>query len=332
MATHAFAAYRLTVAPPGRPNDLVDLTNIDGCQTDLARLAYGFLADVKAAPFMDEDRKQYLAVTHIEPKGQTVRFEGQYGPYGQSGSNIIDIETNKSIHELGDKEAFTTRVRNMVVVPAHSKTGFFLAERYGGRGLASTFLREFARAFRTRYKDYRLHAEGLTNGQAWQEFLEAADLVQVRVIRHRVSSDLADNSTGKHLYDLSYAARPVRGQKYFPRFVRDGLIGGSIKPQTILGLNPDMEVDETRLEMHGPEWQKDFVLGPDQIPVLIYPLARDDEPRPRAVQVYQRMEEVVTEFCPNLGVDLIPGWQKGGWPAETLAVTLEAIRGNKVVG
>ncbi len=282
---------------------------------------------INSAAFIGTDPKQYLTITSITPSGRTIRFEGKYGPYGQSGNNIIDVESSKSIHELGDKDAYTTRVRNMIVVPSNSSVGFFLAERYAGRGLASIFLREFGRAFRAKFsaEKYLLRWEGLTNGQAWQAFLEDAQLAQVRVIRHAVPRDIADEPSAKNLYNLSFSAKPIRGQRFFPRSIRDGLINGTIKPHTILGLSPDMEFDETRLQMQGSAWQRDFALD-QQSPVLIYPVG-DDENRPSDDEIYGRMEEVVTELCPTLGVDLAAGWQQGAWSPEALAVALEVIRG-----
>jgi len=86
-----------------------------------------------------------------------------------------------------------------------------------------------------------------------------------------------------------------------------------------------MEFDETRLQMQGSAWQRDFALD-QQSPVLIYPVG-DDENRPSDDEIYGRMEEVVTELCPTLGVDLAAGWQQGAWSPEALAVALEVIRG-----
>jgi hypothetical protein len=329
MATHAFVAYRLTVAPLRHPRELVDLSNIDGRGADLRDLAHGFLTDIRRAAFIDEEPKHYLTIENINPSGRTIRFAGRYGRYGQRGDNIIDVDSGQSIHELGDKDAYTTRLRNMIVVPSGDETGFFLAERYGGRGLASMFLRQFGLAFRQRFEsdEYILHSEGLTNGEAWQEFLEEAELARVRVIRYRVPTDIADDVEGLHVYNLSYSATPTRGQRFFPRSVRDGLLNGTTKPQTILGLDLDMEFNETRLEMVGAEWQKDFALEQERTPILIYPLCDDNDPRPTDTEVYEQMAEAVTELCPSLGVELAPGWQQGAWTRDALAVPLEAVRG-----
>jgi hypothetical protein len=327
MATHAFVAYKLTVAPGGHPDDLVSLSNIDGRGTDLRYLAHGFIKDINRSPFTASFPKKYLTITSITPSGHAIQFEGEYGPYGQSGNNIIDVQTGKSIHELGDNDAYTTRVRNMIIIPPGSKIGLFLAERHSGRGLASMFLREFGRAFRRKFREekYAVRWEGLTNGEAWQAFLANAQLARVRVVRHGVSQDIADETNGKSVYDLTFAAKAARRQRYFPRSVRDGLINGTIKPQTILGLSPEMEFDETRLEMHGPDWQKEFALD-QRLPVLIYPVGADDQSRPSDDKIYNRMEEVVAELCPTLGVDLPLTWHQGVWSADALAVALEAVR------
>jgi hypothetical protein len=334
MATHAFVAYKLTVAPSGHPKDLVNLSNIDGHGSELRYLAHGFLQDIQREAFTDKVRKQYLTINGVAPSGSALRFDGQYGPYGQQGNNIIDIASGKSIHELSDTDAFTTRVRNMIVVPPDSTIGFFLAERHSGRGLASIFLRELGRAFKARFEEdkYVLHWEGLTNGEAWKAFLHNADLAQVRVIRHRVSQDIADEPSTQTLYNLSFTAKPTRGQKFFPRRVRDAILDKTLSPTAILGLDPNMEFDEARLELHGPEWQKEFALDQERLPVLIYPLGADGGPAPLDNHVYQRMEEVVTDLCPKLGVELTTNWRQGSWAPEALAVALEVIRGDEVVG
>jgi hypothetical protein len=327
MATHAFVAYRLTVSPAGHPDDFVNLTNIDGQGANLRHLAYGFMKDIQSSPFVDDSGKQYLAIPEIAPVGMATRFVGRYGHYGQPGNNVIDVQTSKLIHEFTDSDAFTTRLRNMLVVPDSSSTALLLAERYSGRGLTSIFLRELKRAFRAKYDKYILRSEGLTNGEAWQAFLANAKLAKVRVMRHYIPSDIADEPAEEHVYDLVYSAKPSRGQKFFPQVIKDRLLHGEIRPNEILGLDPEMEFDETRLEMHGDDWQKDFALD-QQMPVLIYPVAGNAQQRPSDEQMYEAMEKAITELCPTLGVDLAAGWQSGVWPAGALAVALEAVRGS----
>lgn len=283
------------------------------------------MKDIKDSPFVDEDSKQYLTIPEITPAGSTIHLTGRYGHYGQPGNNVIDIQTGKLIHEFGDNDAFTTRLRNMLVIPDSANTALFLAERYSGRGLTSIFLRELKRAFRAKFDSHILRSEGLTNGEAWQAFLANAKLARVRVTRHFVPADIADEPVEQHVYNLMYSAKPSRGQKFFPQSIKEGLLRGQIKANEILGLNPEMEFDETRLEMHGDTWQRDFALD-QQMPVLIYPVGGNGEQRPSDAQMYEAMETVVPELCQSLSVDLPAGWQSGAWPAGALAVTLEAVR------
>ncbi len=49
MATHAFVAYRLTIAPTGHPKDLLNLADIDGRDIDLLHLTHGFLRDINVS-------------------------------------------------------------------------------------------------------------------------------------------------------------------------------------------------------------------------------------------------------------------------------------------
>jgi hypothetical protein len=161
MATNAFVAYKVTVTPVGHPKELRKLSSIDGAGTSFLRLAHGFLKDVQGSPLIDEAYKQYLTITDVIPQGSNVRFAGRYGHYGQAGSNVIDIQTGRAMHEFSDNDAFTTRVRNMIVVPDEASMGLLLCERYAGRGLATIYQREFTRAFRARFKGLTVHWEGL---------------------------------------------------------------------------------------------------------------------------------------------------------------------------
>ena len=203
--------------------------------------------------------------------------------------------------------------------------GLLLCERYAGRGLATIYQRELTRAIRANFQGLTVHWEGLTNGQAWQSFLADAKLSKIRVIRHSVSTDIADDLTQKYVYDLMYSAKPRRGQRFFPNSIKEGLLSGNIKPGVILGLQPEMQLDETHLELQTDTWQKDFTLD-QQMPVLVYAASDDDSRRPDDGEIYSRMAEVALELCQTLGVDLPTGWQKGAWSADALAVALEAVR------
>jgi hypothetical protein len=330
MATHAFAAYSIRVSPWREPDNFIDLSNLDGHGADILYLIHGFLRAIFDEPLTDESLKQYLSMSAIEPAGRCIRFTGRYGPYDQPGNRVVDIRSHKSVHDLTKDDAFTTDVRNLVVIPESGTTGFFLTERYSGRGIASIFMRELHKAFRAKFSNDKpiLHFEGLTNGEAWERFLSDARLTQVRVIRHRLSPDIADENLGKSIYNVSYTATPIRGAKFFPRALQDALIQRTIDPHTILGLSPDTPFDETRLQMDAGDQQKEFMMEHDRPPVLVYALDPGEDDRPTDDRVYEQMAKVTNELCQGLGVELASNWQEGGWSQEALAVPLEVIRGS----
>ncbi|WP_428963938.1 hypothetical protein [Micromonospora fluostatini] len=329
MAKHAFAVYGLKVAPRMHPENKVDVANIDGNGLSVAHLARGFLASIRDSPFTDDRYQQYFSVNDISPAGQQVRFTAGYGGYGQEGE-MINVKNHETTHKFARDESATVLSRNMLVVPDKGDTALYFAERYGGRGSASFFLRQMKAAFRRRMLNEQLilHHESLIDHQAWSEYLQRAKLTGVQVVRYGISSDIAEGVSADVVGRLRYEVKPRRGAAGLGQRLKDLLLSKEVKAQQILGLSAELEKDETRLDLDDGNQQRQLIIGREEPPALAYLIPYKGDGRPTDDVVFGAMERVVPVLMQQLGMEISSNWNKGAWSADQLNVRMGAVRGD----
>jgi hypothetical protein len=330
MARYAVAAYGLKIAPFRQPKRFLDLEDMDGRGLDLLHLAHGFLRDVQANSLKEEQFGHYLSVGNIKAEGRSISFGAEYGRFGFEGT-VKNVRTNKRTHEFGADESAVVHVRNMLIIPPHSNTALFLAERCSGRGAASIFLRHLTKAFRKRFVDEALilHKEGLTEEEAWKSFMERARLTQIRVVRYSRSHDLADGINGiseTNIGKLEYTVKPLRSSGLARQLISP-IMDRSIKPETqILGLRDEVEADEIRLQLTDGDQQREIVLGKDGLPTLVYPIKTSNDDRPSDGAVYDYMGELAKTLAQGLHLELPSNWRDGFWTKQAQSIHMEAVR------
>lgn len=327
VAKHAFVAYALKVAPRMQPRNGLPVGNVDGNGLSLAHLAHGFLASIRANPFADDRYQQYFSVTEISPLGQRVRFTVSYGAYGQEGE-MINVKNHEITHKYNRDESATVLSRNMLVVPDRGEIALYFAERYGGRGAASFFLRQMKAAFRKRMLNEQLilHYESLIDHQYWSEYLERAKLTGVQVVRYGISSDIADGVSADVVGRLRYELKPRRGAAGLGQRLKELLLSREVKAQRILGLSAELEEDETRLDLDDGNQKRQLILDKEEPPALAYLIPYKGDGRPTDDVVYNEMECVLPALARQLGIEISVNWNKGAWNEDQLDVRMEAVR------
>lgn len=328
MAKQAFAAYGIRVAPLRHSEEYRSVDNLDGARLELRDLVYGFLLDVQAESLVDDAYRHYFSVEQVKPTGRSIEFIAEYGRFGTAGS-IKNVKTNRRTHQYGDEEAPVIRLRNLLVFPPRSDMAFLLAERYGGRGVSSMFLRHLKKSFQRRCASLklRLSYEGLFNQGAWNEFLETAEMTQVKAVRYHTDSDIATDQAGYNIGAYTYSMKPVRGMKNFSHRLRDSIIHRHVDVRELMGLRQDLEIDETRVDLTNGSQQREWIINRDDLPILAYPLTDDEKAEQLADdEVYEAMRDRTAQLANEYNVMLPHGWQDGAWSKESLSVEMSAIR------
>jgi hypothetical protein len=325
MSRHAFAAYGLYVSPRYRPNDRLPLDDIGGTKIGLLSLIHGLLQDLKNQPLREEKSEDYLLIDDIDPTGSRIHFNAEYGKFGIEGG-IRDTRSHKTTHTYGADESATVPIRNMVLCLPRSKTAILLTERYGNRGVGSIFLRQLEAAFRQRFSDFILHSESLIDNEQWRAFRERAKLTSVKVVRYKRSHDIADGVDPKVIGRFVYEAKPRWGSVGLGDALKNGLLGGNLKAQDILGLSNEQDADETRLTLNDGDQERQVVLGRENLPALVYTVEHDGKDRAKDAVIYDEMNNVVPVLTKQLGLELPDDWDSADWPKAQLAVKMGAVR------
>ncbi|MEV8611947.1 hypothetical protein AB0383_29130 [Amycolatopsis sp. NPDC051373] len=326
MAKHAYVAYRLTVTKLRKPDEPLKLGNFDGRQTDILELFNGFLNGLKKNALRREKLNQYISILRIDPKGRAIEFDAYYGRYGSSGS-IIDTTSGQTTHQYDEEESPVQMTRNLIASPKDGTWAIFLAERYSGRGAATALIREFKQAFRSRFEQDKLivNFDGLVDSDAWAQYVDKADMKEMKIKRFGPSSDIADPLVTKSVGRVTSIIQPRRGQGSFPRSLREKLVSREITAQEIIGI-PVADGDEVELALDDGRQQRSILLGEAEHPILSYVLAEDDDERPTNAQVRAQMVAKVSEAKSKLGLTLAHDWEDGQWSGEALEVKLEVER------
>ncbi|MGB2569282.1 hypothetical protein ACPFP2_12635 [Micromonospora citrea] len=331
MPKHSFAVYGLFVAPRMRPNLRLRVDNIDGQGASLLHLTYGFLRNVQSQPIDDTRHKQYFSIDTLDASGTRICFGADYGKYGVEGE-IVNRTNHETTHTFGADESTLTTARNMVIVPPGGHMAILLAERYGGRGAASFFMRQLKSAFRGRFGgDYLLHDENLIDQEAWRDYLANAKLTGIKVVRYDASHDLADRIKPEVVGRLEYEMKPRRGVKSFGQAVKDAFLRKDIQAQQMFGLREALDSDETRLSLDDGHQQRQVVIGKEEPPALVYVLPHEGKDRVKDDVIFGHMDLVVPSLCRQLHLELSPDWREGAWTDEQLAIRMEVIRERQVV-
>lgn len=291
MAKSAFTAALISVYPFGAPEDLTKLSNIYGTGQDLLCLLHGLMQDVNAKHVLEESTNRVLLTQDIEPAGRTVRFTSKSGRYG-TGGEIVDVESGETTHDFNEGESAITPTRNLFIVPENSNFGFFLAERYGGRGSYTAIRILMQKAFKQHFGNSKLNlrVEGLLNGKAWNEYVERANMKKLTVNQYRSHPNVARGVDVSSVGKVSTIMKPRRGLGKFDPAIKEGLISGKIQPDALLGIPHFAAKDvDVSLELDDGNQQRRLLLGSEEPANLLYMITGAEQGRPDNALVYGAM-------------------------------------------
>ncbi|GGS21199.1 hypothetical protein [Actinokineospora fastidiosa] len=326
MAKQAYSIHLMQVARNRKPEYPFDMGNLDGTNLDFLTLFHGFLMDVQGTPLVNRRSNLYLTVESVEPKGRTIAFTADQGRFGTEGK-LVDVQSGSMTKTISENESAVTTTRNLVVASDGGPFALLLGERYGNHSSVGTVLSTFYRAFVHRFREqgFVFRGEGYVDQEAWDAYLQEAEMKTIQVNKYEASSDIADGFIRRSIGKIVCEVRPKRGEGSFTRKVRDQLLGGELKAHSIIGIEEDPS-DEVELTLNDGRQQKRLLIGKSKVPVLLYPLTEGDEERLSDQQVLDTMLAKVSDLQTRVGMNLPATWKTEEWTLDQLDVKMAAYR------
>ena len=253
-------------------------------------------------------------VTDIERRGRTITATMKAGRGG--------LESTLSDPARADEPAFVRErrhiervpIRQMVVIPERSVTGYWIIEAVGLRTLSEAYRREFRQAFRGRWSQLSPRFEHIVHEEGWTAYENSPDayVEQVRVVRSRVAQDRAEsmgigNVPGEYIQILQTAQAERSG---LLRKVREALYNkndeGKLTPK-------DDDLTEVSATIRIGDRETSVIIDRERPIGMRVLLDTEKDKRPSDDYVYSKARDWVRELAGRDDVLLPAGWTEGKW-------------------
>ena len=254
-------------------------------------------------------------VTDVVRRGRTIAATMKAGRGG--------LESTLSDPTRSDEEPFARElrhiervpVRQMVVIPENSITGYWIIEVVGLRTLNEAYRTAFKRAFRHRWGRLSAEFEHIVHGEAWTAYEDSpnASVEQVRIVRSRVMRDRAEamgigNVPGEYIQIIQTAESSQKGGLL--RKVREALYNrddeGVLTPK-------DDDLTEVSATIRIGDREASVIIDRERPMGMRVRLDTEKDKRPSDDYVYSKAREWVRELADRDDVVLPDGWADGEW-------------------
>lgn len=126
-------------------------------------------------------RERYFTVesTQAWPDRREFECEVDYGSYG-SNRRVRDSSTGNQTGTIGSSEVAGDGLRLIHRVPDAGLFSYIACEQIGRASVTGVLVQDFKRWFGRRHNGYRIEVEYLEDSDAWEQFLEGANLRDLR--------------------------------------------------------------------------------------------------------------------------------------------------------
>jgi len=267
-------------------NSSDDLLNVWARYLETARSHHGVKG--KERYFIPDTVVTQAGVRHVNS-------EIDYGRYGVS-RRVIDTSSGSTTGNVAPDETASDTLRTSLAVPQNGKIALLAHEVAGTATLGGVLSHDVKRWFQQNYPGYRLSIDYLEDSDAWEEFLDGAELRQITFSAWRASQDNRAGVPTKEEYDV----RPgVRGQ-VLPREWLARLRGGRLPPSAVLNVPiEESDIDETTVVVSKDGRRRTIKIGQDW-PRFTWEIDPDSDDRPVSGQFYAVANELVMQRLDRL--------------------------------
>lgn len=263
------------------------------------------LVQISSARITDDDKKSYAEIDTWSREGRTILVKVIVGTYGDTGS-VREVTTGHEAHAITPDQAHTLSLRCRLLVPPGGLTALMFVEHGQHRSAATALLKEMKAYWIAQKPDLTLVTETVVRADAW---LSQAELEGITVISYGHESDLADSGIPKTLGDLRSQIEPPKGQRAFPRAVKDALLNHNVNRAKLLGFR-ESDLDEVRVTLGDGSQSRTFVIGKDRTPAVRYLLSEASEPTPDDTKFRQRVSTEALDLFSAVGGSWQTAWEQ----------------------
>jgi hypothetical protein len=317
LTTHALIGYSLhleTLFQRGGKQRHV-LCPMPNGRGDFLMAISAFLEGFTGVMGADRDN-HYGEVQHIQRLGRTI---GTRMKAGRSGlvSDINDpTRPDEPAFQRESRHVERFPIRQLVVVPEGSKTGYWIFESVGGRSLGEGHRRQFRKDFRARYGNLGVTFEPLIVQEAWDAYADNPDAVvdQLRIVRSHARRDRTDamgigDVSGQYIEALVTKENPQRTQKILNK-LRDQFFRRNDEGRWV---PKDPEVTEVSATVRIGEQERNVVVDRSSPVRMRVVLDTPKDGPPSDSYFYSEARSWVEELAKRDDVALPADWRTGEW-------------------
>ncbi|MGY1719205.1 hypothetical protein ACI8AG_09170 [Blastococcus sp. SYSU DS0552] len=300
---------------------------------DMLMFISGFFESLRGNVGAAKDH-HFGETTDIQRLGRTI------GARMNAGRSGLETDINDPLHpEEGTfrrqkRHVENIAVRQLVVIPEGSKTGYWLFESVGGRSLGTGYRTQFKRDFVARYPKLQPVFEPIVLEEAWDTYTdnEEALVEQVRIVRSHANPDQMESMgigdvNGRYIQVLE-AETPTRTKRVFGG-LRDRYFRRTDEGRWV---PRDPEVTEVSAKVLVEGKERTVVVDREDPVKMRIELDTSKDEAPSDSYFYSEARDWVVDLAERDDVTLPADWRSGEWTHDSDYGQLGAQDGTSPAG
>lgn len=281
--------------------------------SDFLHFAHGVWNGLSKHTLRDREKQRYCEPEDKIVRGRALALSAHSGTYGDPGS-VRDVETGVERLSHSGELTNASKLRVGIFVPSRGTSALMFIEHSTGLVFGSRFLDQLKLCWDQEFPEWTLKAETLTRPDAWLKNAEL-EAVTAEVYKHR--ANIEDKGQPVTMGVLRSVLEPLKGSKYFPHRVLEGLQDKSLTGAALMGL-PE-EPDQLKLTLGDGDQRKTFVLGKDRTPSIRMVVTDYGQPALDLEGWRRWCAGEAKSLFSTVGVQWDSSMLNGDWTAENLA-------------
>jgi hypothetical protein len=317
MAKHAFAGYAIKIRRH-REKEALPLDNFDGAGADLLKEFYGFFLQLSERPHDVKTQEASIEAHAIEAKDRRLHVKLALGSYGRQ-SRIRNRETGEVLFQKEEDHVDLSDLRNYLILPEGSDTGFLFTERLHGQGLRSVLESSFRKAFDAKYAGYTIEFNSVTSEAAYKSYLERGEIKAIRLVRTSIPDDLAAvfEVEEEELGTLETILRPRRNKSFRKNRIQD-VLSGARDVSSVLQWR-DVQYSEVKVQVKIGGTMRTVSVSSGTTPAMLYDL--DEELDKDGVELtddwaYGKAAQYAEDLALSMGMSADVMRRNFEWPGD----------------
>ncbi|MDQ0923381.1 hypothetical protein QF038_001889 [Pseudarthrobacter sp. W1I19] len=207
-------------------------------------------------------RERFLTVESkkLRATKREVECELDYGHFGNS-RRVRDSNTGSQTGSIAGNEVASDALRLLHRVPLNGSFSYIAHEQIGRLSSSGVLTSDFKKWFGSRHDGYRLEIDYVEDADAWNEFLDGANLRELTFVARKPAEGNRAGRPTKELYDI----RPDRRGDVLPRRWLDQLRSdGRLPANQVLSVAVDEgDIEETRVVVEKDKRRRTIHIGDD---------------------------------------------------------------------